>query len=106
MERTSFLLFDQLNFWSSINTLDTNRKSLASYLSALIAVLRLLQKGGEVFITRKEKSITKATVDIAFRKALELGEKATGPKKLGVFGASYLYQVFVRFGVIKTQENK
>ena len=63
-------------------------------------------KGGEVFITKKEKSITKATVDIAFRKALELGEKATGPKKLGVFGASYLYQVFVRLGVIKTQENK
>lgn len=63
-------------------------------------------KGGEVFITRKEKSITKATVDIAFRKALELGEKATGPKKLGVFGASYLYPVFVRLGVIKTQENK
>ena len=36
----------------------------------------------------------------AFQKALELGEKATGPKKLGVFGASYLYPVFVRLGVI------
>lgn len=33
-------------------------------------------------------------MDIAFQKALELGEKATGPKKLGVFGASYLYPVF------------
>lgn len=29
-------------------------------------------------------------MDIAFQKALELGEKATGPKKLGVFGASYV----------------
>ncbi|MDO5392965.1 MAG: hypothetical protein Q4F24_18035 [Eubacteriales bacterium] len=57
-------------------------------------------KGGELFFSRKEKSITRATVDIAFQKALELGEKATGPKKLGVFGASYLYQVFVRLGVI------
>ena len=57
-------------------------------------------KGGELFFTRKEKSITRSTVDIAFQKALELGEKATGPKKLGVFGASYLYPVFVRLGVI------
>ena len=33
-----------------------------------------------------------------------LGENATGPKKLGVFGASYLYPVFVRLGVIKKGE--
>ena len=58
-------------------------------------------KGGEIFITRKEKSITRATVDIAFQRALELGECATGPKKLNVFGASYLYPVFVRLEVIK-----
>ena len=30
-------------------------------------------KGGELFFTRKEKSITRSTVDIAFQKALELG---------------------------------
>lgn len=58
-------------------------------------------KGGELFFTRKEKSITRATVDIAFKRALELGENATGPKKLGVFGASYLYPVFMQLGVIK-----
>lgn len=58
-------------------------------------------KGGELFFSRKEKSITRATVDIAFQKTMELGEKATGPKKLGVFGASYLYPVFMRLGVIK-----
>lgn len=57
-------------------------------------------KGGELFFSRKEKSITRATVNIAFQKAMELGTKATGPKKLGVFGASYLYPVFVRLGVI------
>ena len=57
-------------------------------------------KGGELFFSRKEKSITRATVDIAFQKALELGERTTGPKKLGVFGASYLYPVFLRLGVI------
>ena len=57
-------------------------------------------KGGELFFSRKEKSITRATVDIAFQKAQELGERTTGPKKLGVFGASYLYPVFLRLGVI------
>lgn len=54
---------------------------------------------GEMFISRKEKSITKATVMIAFHKALELMDaegSVSGPKKLGTFGASYLYPVFIR----------
>ncbi len=57
-------------------------------------------KGGEVFITRKEKSITRSSVEMAYRKTLELGGKVSGPKKLGVFGASYLYPVFKKIGVI------
>ena len=65
-------------------------------------------KGREMFADRKEKSITQATVFAAFRRILELGggEHAafpvvvSGPKKLGTFGASYLYPVFVRIGVI------
>lgn len=57
-------------------------------------------KGGEIFISRKSKSITQATVFMAFRKAMELGGIVAGPKKLGTFGASYLYPVFVRIGVI------
>ena len=57
-------------------------------------------KGGEMFANRKSKSLTQATVFMAFRKAMELGGVVTGPKKLGTFGASYLYPVFVRVGVI------
>lgn len=56
-------------------------------------------KGGEMFVNRKSKSITQATVFMAFRKAMELGV-VSGPKKLGTFGASYLYPIFVRLGVI------
>lgn len=56
--------------------------------------------GGEMFVSRKSKSITQATVFMAFQKAMELGGVVTGPKKLGTFGASYLYPVFVRIGVI------
>ena len=58
-------------------------------------------KGNEMFVNRKEKSITKATINMAFQKAVELGSEATGPKKLGTFGASYLYVIFGRIGVIR-----
>ncbi|MCD8068697.1 MAG: hypothetical protein LUE87_07395 [Lachnospiraceae bacterium] len=54
--------------------------------------------GGEMKVDRKEKTVTRSSVEMAYRKACE-GE-ITGPKKLGVFGASYLYPVFVRIGVV------
>lgn len=65
--------------------------------------------GGELFISRKEKSITKATVLIAFHKALEiisLEGKVTGPKKLGTFGASYLYPIFIRLFLASEKETE
>lgn len=58
-------------------------------------------KGGEMFVNRKSKSITQATVFMAFRKAMELGGVVAGPKKLGTFGASYLYPIFMRVGLVK-----
>lgn len=66
-------------------------------------------KGNEVFFTRKEKSVTRATVNIAFQTALRLqvdGIQITGPKMLGCFGASYLYPIFKRLGVISDGEQK
>lgn len=57
-------------------------------------------KGYEMFVTRKTKSITRASVMVAFHTALRLGDEATGPKKLGTFGASYLYPILVCLGVI------
>ena len=67
-------------------------------------------RGNEMFISRKGKSITRATVNVALKKALELqnaGVPISGPKKLGCFGASYLYPVFIHLGVIsqKGEEN-
>lgn len=58
------------------------------------------EPGNELVITRREKTITKATVLMAYRKVLELDGKVSGPKKLGVFGASYLYPIFKRFELI------
>lgn len=59
-------------------------------------------KGWEIFFSRKEKSITKSTVEMAFRFARDVQKEngyVSGPKKLGTFGASYLYPIFLRIGV-------
>lgn len=58
-------------------------------------------KGHEMFVSRKDKSITKASIIMAFHKVLELGRVVKGPKKLGTFGASYLYPIFIHMGVIE-----
>ena len=61
--------------------------------------------GNEIFITsggeQLKKSISRSTVDLALKTALE--RQITGPKALGIPGAeSYLYPMFVRFGMIAT----
>lgn len=57
-------------------------------------------RGNEMFVTRKDKSITRATVRLGMENALKLGRMIAGPKKLGCFGASYLYPVFIQIGFI------
>lgn len=64
---------------------------------------------GEIIFDRKAKSVTKSTINLAYKKALEIQEKegyVSGPKKLGVFGASYIYPIFVRLGVITPEKEK
>ncbi len=59
-------------------------------------------KGHEMFVSRKDKSLTRATVMLAYRtacKLLEEGKPISGPKKLGTFGASYLYPIFQELGI-------
>ena len=61
--------------------------------------------GNEMWIStsegEKKKSISRSTVERAMKTALE--KEITGPKMLNVPGAhSYLYPIFVRFGVIIT----
>ena len=59
-------------------------------------------KGNELFVSRKEKSITRATVNQAYRKAKTLMKndgQVSGAKKLGTFGASYLYPIFLDLGI-------
>ena len=60
--------------------------------------------GNEIWLTvngeKKERSISRSSVELGFQKYLEVLVKegtVSGPKKLGVFGASYLLPLFQRF---------
>ncbi len=59
----------------------------------------------EIYVSRKERSktITRSTVELAMVNALAVQAEegcVAGPKKLKVFGASYLYALFLRWGVV------
>ncbi len=59
--------------------------------------------GNELFIInrrgeKREKSITRSSVDYTFKIALE--GNVAGPKSLKIYGASYVYAMFARFGVV------
>jgi len=64
--------------------------------------------GNEMWIIKdgqkSEKSISRSTVDLALKNACE--KEIKGPKALGIPGAgSYLYPMFVRFGVINNNNS-
>lgn len=84
------------NLWSAIVAFQGYPFKTSKGLSFTYKV-----KGGEMLVNRKEKSITKSTVGLAYERAVEMNGKVEGPKKLGVFGASYLFPVLVRLGMIK-----
>ena len=61
-------------------------------------------RGGELFVDRRSKSITISTVANALVRIQEheaAGELITGPKKIGCYGASYLYPVLLALDVLE-----
>lgn len=50
-------------------------------------------KGGELFASRRERSITKSTFEKAFQKIRQNPHEISGPKKLNVYGAPYVWAV-------------
>ena len=50
-------------------------------------------KGGELFASRRERSITRSTFERALQKIQENPEEISGPKKLNVYGAPYVWAV-------------
>ncbi|MCD8082779.1 MAG: hypothetical protein LUE86_04415 [Clostridiales bacterium] len=57
-------------------------------------------RGGEMFVDRRSKSITRSTVEQAYQRILEdEGHVIRGPKTLNCFGAPYIWAVFVSLGL-------
>lgn len=58
-----------------------------------------------IFSTREQgKTVTRSTVELALQNAIVLQREegyVSGPKRLGGFGSSYLYAIFLKWGVIK-----
>lgn len=66
-------------------------------------------RGGELFTDRRERSITRSTFEKAYEKLIQdqTGEaaprKIVGPKTLNVYGAPYVWAVFVGIGLIEEE---
>ena len=64
-------------------------------------------RGGELFVDRRSKSITISTVENALEKIGQLESThtlITGPKKIGCYGASYLYPVLLELRIFTLPE--
>lgn len=57
-------------------------------------------KGGEIFVDRRSKSITKSTFEQALQKLRENPDLITGPKKLNSFGAPYIWAILKTFEIV------
>lgn len=62
-------------------------------------------RGGEMFVDRKKKSITKATFSAAWEKLqMDTEHMITGPKKLNCFGAPYLWALFLALHIVQPMD--
>lgn len=57
-------------------------------------------KGGELFVDRRSKSITKSTFVQALQKIKKDPDKITGPKSLNIFGAPYVWAILKTFKIV------
>ena len=91
--------------WKQIYGFYMSQRIFSGYSFTTVKGLRFRYavNGNEIQINRKKKSITRSSVKVALKVILENNGNISGPKKLGVFGASYLYPMFLRFGLIDTE---
>lgn len=73
-----------------------------------IKVTRQGEKGNELCVSRKAKTITRSSVEMALQTVLCMAKEQqmlpvvmNGPKQLGTFGASYIYPLLIRFGLVR-----
>lgn len=61
-------------------------------------------RGGEMFVDRRSKSITRATFQKALDRVQAEPEKVTGPKALNVFGAPYVFALLRQYPYSSTEK--
>ena len=81
------------------------RTGAVSFSYQLKTSARTGETTDELLISRKERSktLTRSSVELAMenaRKELAAAGCVRGPKRLQVFGSSYLYAIFLEWGVI------
>ena len=94
-------LFIEDRLWDAIRIFAGYRFTTAKGL-----VFHYMVSGNEIRVDRKKKSIVRSSVNIAMKKVIDEYGRISGPKELGVYGASYLYPMFQRFGLIQEETKK
>lgn len=84
---TSEYTSEEINLWERIREIEGRVFRTKKGLEFRIEI-----KGNELFVDRRKKSITRASVNMAYKKWT--ADREIGPKALGVFGSSYLWSVF------------
>ena len=86
-------------------TIDTLWQLLETHQNEIFYTIKKLPftytiKGGEIFVDRRSKSITKATFEQALNKLNANPDQITGPKSLNVFGAPYIWAILKAFEIV------
>ena len=80
-------------------------QAFAGYRFSTVKGLRFSYSvsGNELLMDRKKKAIVRSSVNVALQNCREHEWRVSGPKAMNVYGASYLYPMFLRFGLIQIE---
>ena len=107
----SYPLWECIRAYQGVEFMTSGRGAAHSGAVSFSYQLKISSKSGQeteelVITTRAQgKTITRSSVELALSRALEVMEqegRVRGPKKMGqIFGGSYLYAMFVTWGLIR-----
>ena len=100
MEKDDNFMWDIEHLWKILE----ERQGTVFYTAKKLP-FQYAVRGGELFVDRRSRSITKATFAIALEKLREHPDQIKGPKSLNVFGAPYVWALLVAFGVTGGPKN-
>lgn len=99
------------NLWAAVVAFENYPLKTTSGLNYIYSfkLNRHGEKGNELCVSRKSKTITRSSIEIAMASVVNLSQhngygfpvRLSTPKELKVFGASYIYPLFIRFGLVE-----